>query len=319
LRITYIDQADADFFDNNWAAAYDALEASDCQMVVPLPDCCYGAIQQAGVTHVELMSSTSNKRERVLFTGAPTGVTTDALVGRELIAVEDIGVIEGIQGDEAEEVLEGDIEDLQNYKLSDSFGTTFRCVYFFPDQIVRVINGTRTFIPGFYMAAAAAGRLAGTPNVAIPLTRKTLIGFTILRDRTYKQYTLNELGNVGASVVVPVIGGGQILHCKTTTASGAPEEEEVSIVFIRDKIATTLRAVLRGFIGQPEDPTLTAAISSQVNLALNAMVAQGLITAFKNLSVARDEVDPRQWNVVVDCQPAYPVNWIFIDISVGIL
>jgi hypothetical protein len=49
------------------------------------------------------------------------------------------------------------------------------------------------------------------------------------------------------------------------------------------------------------------------------MQAQGLITTFKNLSVARDEVDPRQWNVTVEVQPTYPINWIFIDVSVGLL
>lgn len=319
IRISYVDQDDAAFFDSNWAAAYDALETADCQIVVPLPNAAYGAIQQAGVTHVELMSNATNKKERMLLTGAPEGVTADALIGREEVAVEDIGVIEGIQGDDAEEVLGGNIEDLQNYKLSDNFGTTFRCVYFFPDQIVRVLNGTATTIPGFYMAAAAGGRLSATANPAIPLTRKVLTGFSILRNRTYKQITLNELGNVGAAVVVPVVGGGQILHGKTTVASGSPEEEEISIVFIRDRVADALRSSMRGFIGQPEDPTLAAAMMSKMKLTLQALTSQGLITDSANLSVVRDEVDPRQWNLSCAVQPSYPTNWLFIDISVGLL
>jgi hypothetical protein len=319
LRVSYIDMDDEDFYDNNWAAAYDKLESADCQIVVPLPNQAFSSIQQAGRVHVELMSTTANKKERVLFTGAQEGVTNDALVGRELVAVEDIGVLEGIQGDDPEEVLGGNIEDLQNFDVSVNYGTTFRVVYLYPDQIVRVVSGTRTFIHGFYMAAAAAGRLAGTANVAIPLTRKVLIGFSILRDKVLKQVTLDELGGNGVTVVQPVTGGGIVLHGRTTTASGAPEEEEISIVFIRDKTAQTMRDVLRGFIGQPEDPTLASAIASTALSALQALQAQNLITNFRNFNVTRDEVDPRQWNIIVEVQPNYPVNWIFIDISVGLL
>lgn len=319
LRITYIDQDDASFFDSNWALAYDTLEAVDAQMIVPLPDQTISAIQQAGLTHVELMSNTANQKERMLLTGAMRGITAAALIGTERVAVENIGVLEGVQGDDAEEVLAGNIEDLANYSIADAFGTSFRVVYFFPDQIVRVINGTSTAIHGFYMAAAAGGLLASQPNFAMPLTRKNLVGFSISRDRTYKQVTLNALGNAGVTVVVPVVGGGQVLHGKTTSQSGAPEEEEISVVFIRDRVAQVMRDVLRGFIGQPEDPTLTAAITSVATKTLQALVGQGLLSDFRNLTVNRDEVDPRQWNVGFDVQPVYPVNWIFIDVNIGVL
>lgn len=319
LRVSYIDIDDADFFDNNWASAYESLESVDCQMVIPLPNCCYSAIQQAGRSHVEIMSNTANQRERMLLTGAQMGVTNAALAGRELVAVEDVGVIEGIQGDDPEEVLAGNIEDLQDFNLTTNYGTTFRVVYFWPDQIVRPIAGTRTFIHGFYMAAAAAGFLAAQQNIAVPLTRKILTGFTILRDKLLSPQLRNELGDAGATVVQPVTGGGLVLFGRTTVSSGAPEEEEISVVFIRDRVANVLRDVLRGFVGIPEDPTLTASITTTVTKALQAMNAQGLITAYQNLNVQRDEVEPRQWNVSVEVQPTFPVNWIFVDISVGLL
>lgn len=319
LRASYIDSDDADFFDTNWGAALEKLESVDCQIVVPLPNSAYSAIQQATVAHCKLMSNTANQHERVALIGAQMGVTNAALAGRELVAVEDVGVIEGIQGDDAEEVLAGNIEDLQNFDVSVNYGTTFRAVYFWPDEIVRVINGTRTSIHGFYLAACAGGLLASEPNVAQPLTRKILTGFTILRNKILRPVELNELGNNGVVVVQPVTGGGQILHGKTTTSGGVPEEEELSIVFIRDRTATVLRGVLRGFIGQPEDSTLVASITSMVTKALQALTAQGLLSTYRNLSVGRDDVDPRQWNVSVEVQPVYPVNWIFVDVSVGLL
>lgn len=319
LRATYIDIDDADYFDTNWAAALEKLETVDCQIVVPLPDSTFSAIQQATVAHCKLMSNTANQRERVALFGAQAGVTNAALAGRELVAVEDIGVIEGIQGDDPEEVLASNIEDLQDFKVSTNYGTTFRAMYFWPDEIIRVVAGARTTVHGFYMAAAAGGLLAATPNVAKPLTRKILIGFSILRSKVLRPTEINELGNVGVAVVQPVTGGGIISHGKTTTSSGAAEEEELSIVFIRDRTATVLRDVLRTFIGQAEDPTLVASITSMVTKTLQALTGQGLLSKFQNLNVSRDDVDPRQWNVSVEVQPVYPVNWIFIDVSVGIL
>ena len=318
LRITYVDIDDAAFYDSNWGTALEALEVEDLQLLVPLPDQNYSSIFQACRVHVDLMSTTANKKERMLLIGAVQGITAEALIGTELVAVEDIAVLEGIQGDSADEILNGDIEDLQDYSVASAFGETFRVVYLFPDQIVRTISGTRTYLHGLYLAAAAAGRLSGTANAAMPLTNKVLTGFSILRDRVYKQYTLNQLGEAGVTVVVPVTGGGKVLHGKTTVSSGAAEEEEISIIAVRDQIATSMRAVLRSFIGQPEDATLAAAIMSKCVSALNAFIAQGYISTYQSLNVTRDGTDPRQWNVVVEILPTYPVNWIFIDVSVGI-
>jgi vacuolar-type H+-ATPase subunit F/Vma7 len=318
LRITYIDNKDAEFYDANWAEALDVLETQDVQILVPLPTQTFSAIQQAFRVHCERMSSTYYKRERILLTGAIQGLTTDNVLGTELAAVEDIGILEGIQGDDVEEVLDGNIEDLANYGVAYNFGDTYRVVYFYPDEIIRVINGSQTTLSGYYMAAAAGGWLAGEPNLAMPLTYKVLVGFTILNDKVYKQTVLDKLGDAGITVVQPVTGGGRVQHGKTTTQSGAPEEEEISIVAIRDHLARTMRRSFRAFIGQPSDPTLIPSLTQRAIKLLNAFVSQNLITDYRNLSVSRDDVEPRQYNIVVEVEPNYPTCWIFIDISVGL-
>ncbi len=319
LRISYIDYRDADFYDPNWVDSLEELEKVDAQILVPLPAQTFSAIQQSFRVHAERMSSTFFKKERVLFTGAMEGLTTGNVLGTSLAAPEDIGILEGIQGDDAEEILDGNIEDLANYSVSNSFSSSYRVVYFYPDKIVRVINGSRQFIPGYYMAAAAAGRLAGTPSVIEPLTFKTLVGFTILNDKIFTQTTLNRLGAAGITVVEPIIGGGRILHGRTTTQSGSPEEEEISIVFIRDQVARTMRDSFKTFVGQPEDPTFIPSLTSRAVGLLGAFMSQNLITKFQNLSVSRDDTEPRQYNIRVEIQPNYPTNWIFIDVSVGML
>ena len=266
------------------------------------------------------MSSVKNRKERVLFAGAISGLTPDNLTGAKPAAVEDIGVLEGIQGSSYEDVFGFmNPEDLANYSVPDAFGATFRCVYFYPDQIVVQAGTDNVLIDGFYIAAAAAGYLSASSNVAIPLTNKVLSGFTILRNRQYSTLTIEQLVASGVCVLQPVSGGGNVVWGLTTTQSGYAEEQEISIVFIRDRIAKTLRAGYKGYIGIAEDDTTLATLNARGQGLLSSFISQGLITAYKDLLVQRDSVDPRQWNVSVRVQPTYPVNWIYIKVGLGVL
>ena len=318
IRISYVDENDADYFDTNWFNALEALEAAEAQIIVPLPSQAISSIFRATVNHCENMSSIANRKERVAFIGAQIGVTPDALTGRKEIAIEDIGILEGIQGDDPEEILDGNVEDLVNFKLSDNY-TSNRCVYFYPDSIVRNVAGTNIPLHGFYMGAAAAGYLSAKQNVAIPLTNKALSGFSLTRDKVFRQVILNALGGVGATVLQPVTGGGIVLAGRTTSQSGYVEDEEISIIFIRDAVKKILRGSLKGYIGGVQSADTNSLISARVSSIMSAMVSQGLVTAYKNVRVEQDKVDPRQINVYLQFSPAYPINYVFIDIEVGVI
>lgn len=80
-----------------------------------------------------------------------------------------------------------------------------------------------------------------------------------------------------------------------------------------------MRAAFRGFIGQAEGPTLQGSLMARATGILESFVGRGLITSYRDLKVARDKVDPRQWNITVQVQPTYPVNYIFVRIGLGIL
>ena len=319
LRATIVDLRDADFFDAGWINAYEALERIDVDIVVPLPNQTISTIFQNGVSHVRFMSNIKNRKERVLFIGAIRGLNPANVIGTEPAAVEDIGILEGIQGDDVSEVLAGNVEDLTNYSVSGSYGTTFRVVYFYPDEVVVQIGADRTLVHGFYQAAAAAGYLSGVPNVALPLTRKTLGGFTILRDKLYRPIILEQLTASSMTVLQPILGGGRVVRGQTTTQSGFVEEREISIIFIRDRISKQLRTAFDTFIGQVDSPVLESAMQARGKTAMNSFIGQGLITQWKDLKVSRDNVDPTQWNITVKVQPVYPVNFIFIRVSIGLL
>jgi hypothetical protein len=318
LRATVVDVKDATFFDPGWVNAFQALEKIELSIVVPLPSQTISSIFSSARSHCDTMSNIKNRKERVLFIGAIQGLTPDNLIGNADAAVEDLGILEGIQGDTVTEILAGDIEDLTDYTVQNSFGNTFRVVYFYPDEIVVQIGANRVKVDGFFAAAAAAGFISGITNEAIPLTNKTLSGFTILRDKLFRPIIIENLINAGITLLEPVIGGGNVVWGRTTSNSGFPEEEEISVVFIRDRIAKGMRASFKGFIGAAESPTLQGSLQARANDILKSFIPS-LITTFGDLKVIRDKVDPRQWNVTCRVQPVFPVNWIYIKIGLGVI
>jgi hypothetical protein len=172
-------------------------------------------------------------------------------------------------------------------------------------------------VDGFYIAAAAAGHISADLSVQDPLTNKVLTGFSILSSKQYSTLTLEQLAQAGVCTLQPVSGGGLVVWGITTSQSGYPEEQEISIVFIRDRIAKTLRAGFQGFIGLAETPDTQNVLTSRAFILMNSLVSSGMITQFANLSVQRDSQDQRQWNVSVAVQPSYPVNWIYINVALG--
>lgn len=318
IRITYIDENDADYYDTNWFSAFEKLESADAQIIVPLPNSTVSSIFKATVGHCENMSSIANRKERMAIIGAQTGLSPANILGESSAAVEDLGVLEGIQGDDPLEILAGDVEDLANYRLSDNYSTP-RAVYLYPDSIVRNVAGTNILLPGFYMAPAVAGLLSATQNVSIPLTNKVLQGFTLTRDKVFRPIILDKLGGEGATVIQPIPGGGKVLAGRTTSQSGYVEDEEISIVFIRDRVKQVLRQSLAGFIGGVQGPDTLSLISARTKTIMTGLASQGLITSFGNIRASRDKVDPRQINIFLQFEPAYPINYVFIDIEVGII
>jgi hypothetical protein len=317
LRATIVDERDADFYDAGWINAYAAAEAVDANMIVPLPTQTISAIFQNGKVHVEKMSNIKNKRERVLFIGAIQGLTPDNVMGTRDAAVEDIGVLEGIQGDDVSEILAGNVEDLANYGVQNAYGETFRVVYMFPDEIVVQIGADRTLVSGYFMAPALAGYLSADPNIYEPPTNDVLSGFTILRDKVYSPTVIENICAAGICLLQPVTGGGRIIWGKTTIASNVAEEEEISIVFIRDAIAKALRQTFDPFIGKAEIPTQQAVFYEVADKAFISFITRRWITDYTDVAVARDEVEPRQWNITAKAQPTYGVNWIYIRVDIG--
>lgn len=322
LRVTIVDARDADFYDAGWLTALETLESQEIDILVTLPKSTISVIFQNAFNHCLTMSDVTNRKERVFFTGAIAGLKPANLTGASLAAVEQLGVFEGIPDNDIPNLLAGELSDIANYSVAAAYGNAsqaYRCVYFYPDQIVVQAGADNVLIDGFYIAAAAAGYLSAVGNVAIPLTNKTIAGLTILRNKQYSNLILSQLAQAGVTTLQPVQGGGKVVWGLTTTQSGFVEEQEISIVFIRDRIAKNLRAGFAGYIGMPEDDTVILTLSARAMALLKSYISQGLITKFDSLLVVRDSVDPTQFNITVRIMPVYSVNFIFIKASIGVI
>jgi hypothetical protein len=317
LRVTIVDQRDASFYDAGWINALAALETIECDIVVPLPNQTITVIFQNALSHCIAQSNIVNRHERVLFIGAIAGLTPANLTGQTLASVEDLGILEGIPSNDITSTLSGNIQDIANYSVSDAYGFTFRCEYFYPDQIVVQAGADNVLIDGFYIAAAAAGYANADLALQNPFTNKVFSGFTILSNKMYSTLVLEQLAAAGVTTLQPVAGGGRVVWGITTSQSGFPEEQEISIVFIRDRVAKVLRAGFQGFIGTPQTANTQQQLSTEATILLNGLVSQQLITTFTGLTVIQDSVDPRQWDISVSVQPTYPLNWIYITVTVG--
>ena len=247
------------------------------------------SVQTVALQHCEFMSSIRQRRERMLFAGAYKGYGFDEVLDPQ------IGVAK-------------------------VFGKSFRCVYFFPERIRTVIAGETAYLDGQYLAACGAGLLAGIPYLPTPLTRKNLVGFDIEKDHKYTIDQLNLLGDGGLTVVEPLSSGGRIVYGITTVQSGNPVEEEPSVVRIRDYVAQSTRTVLdERFVGGVIDDQTVDNVMKVTRGILESLVTQRIITAYQNVTAKVDPIEPRQINVGFDIAPVFPLNWVFITFSIGVL
>jgi hypothetical protein len=247
------------------------------------------SVQTVGLQHVEFMSSVRQRRERILWTGACGDTGFDEVLDPQT-------------------------------GVANTFGKSFRVVYMFPHRIRTVIGGETVFLDGQFLAAAAAGFLAAESYIPTPLTRKTLVGFDIEKTELFSIDQLNLLGDDGLTVVEPLSSGGRVVYGITTVQSGNPVEEEISIVRIRDFVAKTTREVLENrFVGGLIEDQTVANIKATTRGILESLVAQRIITEFANITSRVDPIEPRQVNVGFDISPVFPLNWIKIEFSIGVL
>ena len=122
---------------------------------------------------------------------------------------------------------------------------------------------------------------------------------------------------VGAGFVPvqPLASGASIFRGRTTTLSGDPREEEMSVQRAVDFIAkNTRRFVENRFTGELITSNLLEAIEIETNKFLDTHTDK--IESGSVSTIGVDPQEPRQVNLSIDITPLFPINSIGLTVNV---
>lgn len=205
------------------------------------------------------------------------------------------------------------VENLANLSLADK-----RCMLVYPPT-VRLLDyaGDEISIGGYTLAAAIAGvRCNPNYDVAEPLTRKQILGFTEITDGLLRSQK-NELASKGVTIVEMIAGITRVRHGLTTDMTTA-QNQEYSVTEITDYVATVVRSLLEQmYVGQKILNETPAMVSATTSVILLNLITSQIITERKDVSAVQNASDPREIDVKFAFKPVYPLNWIYIEFSIS--
>jgi len=259
--------------------AIDKLKEEDINVLVVLyPSDTLAAYIKA---HVDQMSSTLEKKERIAVIGAPIGTSIENFIAKARA-------------------------------LSDS-----RCIYVAPDGGVATINDVTYTLDGTYLAAALGGLLTN-PNydVAETPTLKEIVGFDSLNS-TYIRSQMNSMAAAGVCILENKNGIIRVRHALTTDTSTV-NRQEISVQRITDYLAVTLRTILEKiYIPVKITSEVPGQVKKTTTIVLDMLVSARIISNYSDVDAIQNAQDPRIIDVTLKVKPVYPLNWIDISFALG--
>jgi len=171
-------------------------------------------------------------------------------------------------------------------------------------------------VGGQYMAAALAGMYAAR-DVQIPLTRKSIAGFTGINDiRTASDLVLDATAGL---LAVKLLGGVLLVNHDITTAVGNVNTREASVVRAKYEMATRLKLTLdSGVVGlvAPTDRAILVVQSTIVGV-LEQMVLEQAIQSYSDVAAVVANADPTTVQAQFMYVPAYPINNIIVQLAIN--
>lgn len=173
-------------------------------------------------------------------------------------------------------------------------------------------------IAGYFMAAALAG-LSVAQGVALPLTRKVLIGFSNITEVLSEQQKNTEA--TSGLCVVEQLRSGQIrVRHGITTDPTSLYTREWTITGQEDRLAISIRNYLdaSGVIGSVISDTTLASVKAQVIGALGVLEDNGDIQAWRNIQTRQLINNPDVIQVQFEWQASIPLNYILVRYSIDL-
>lgn len=182
---------------------------------------------------------------------------------------------------------------------------------------VSTANNTVT-VGGQYVAAALAG-LASSLGPAIPLTRKSIVGFqSIPRQEAPAVRDLETQSGV-TTLEQAANGSIRVRHGVTTDPSSLTTREW-SIVGQRDAMVSAVRDTLDndGIIGSLIDSLTLSNVKASVDTALQGLVNAGTILSYTDLKVRQSPSQPDHVEVRFAWRASVPMNYVVVRYALNI-
>jgi hypothetical protein len=178
------------------------------------------------------------------------------------------------------------------------------------------VTGRSQTIGSQYVAAAVLGMFAAR-DVHIPLTRKTLAGFSGVYD-TRSGPTEAALDSAAGLLNIENRHGTLRIRHGVTTAATNVNTREASVVRAKYDMARRLRFALDGVVGlvapAAEAPLI---VQSQVVGVLDQMAVEGIISGYQDVKARLLSSDLTTVEVRFQYTPAYPINNILIVFTIN--
>ena len=251
-------------------------------------------IQPLVQQHVNLQSQNKYERLAILgFDGSSTSVSSDTRITRA--------------------------ESLSDRRVA--LVSPSRFSYFAP-ELNKVIS-----LGGQYMAAAIAGK-AVSQIAAMPLTRKTILGFEGpafepgANGNALQREGEKDLESASGLMVVEKNRHNQVqIRHGLTTNSSDLLNREWSIIRQQDVMVYRIRDYLDadGLVGMPIYDTTLIQVKASAESALVSLVRDEVIAGYQNLKVRQISTQPDVIEVRYEWKPAYPLNYIVVKYSVAVM
>jgi len=278
-----------------YTAAIDKLENIDVYCVVPLLETDGATTNPALISklkqHVEQMSTTIEKKERVGLLAGPTGM-------------------------DSKSDLEGSAD---KYVTAANSADSSRIAFIAPAGSKKTITSGQITLTGPFIACALAGIICNPAYTSgEPISGKALTGFDSVED-IYTRRLKNIMASEGVMVMEQVGARIAVRHALSTDVSTIVTSE-FKITRIKDYIAKLMRNSLESiFINTRNVGAITLdSIKGVCTLLLDGVISLRDIVAYQNLTVVQSSIDPRQINVSFQIRPSWDVNWILVTFGVTV-
>jgi len=176
---------------------------------------------------------------------------------------------------------------------------------------------TESLVDGTYAAVAlAASTCSPAFDVASPLTRRAVVGFTNI-GRYLDPTEANQVAVSGVTVLERVESGIRVRHGLTTQPENVITRTP-SVVLTIQYVQQTLRSALDPFIGSKFTPDLVTSVRGTTQAAFNQMIGDQIVGQLGDLSVATDPDDPTIMRVNAVYVPVFPLEYIAVSLSVRV-